>query len=192
MKSLQEIWDDLATTGVKSDKGDIHSYLPVYEELLAPYREKVGNVLEIGLFNGDSFRMFKEYYGGNVRTYGIDCDWHPHGGMADLTPLMNTMKEVCILDAENEEQVRSRFGVMKFNVIIEDAGHHIEQQLKMYSIFKNYLAKNATYCIEDIQDIDATRGLFENIDPEKEVTILDRRHIKNRYDDVLVIIKDKT
>jgi hypothetical protein len=32
---------------------------------------------------------------------------------------------------------------------------------------------------------------LKTIDEEKEITILDRRKLKNRYDDCLVIIKDK-
>lgn len=191
METLTEIWERLSLQGYRSDKGDIHSYLPVYEKILEPYRDKPGDVLEVGLFKGDSFRMFKEYYSGRVRTFGVDCDWYPHGGMADLTPLKNTMKQVCILDAESEEQVRNEFGGMKFNVIIEDAGHHLAQQLKMYHVLSPYLNEGGIYIIEDIQDIDSTKEIFENIDSTKQIEILDRRHIKNRYDDVMVIIRDK-
>ena len=77
---------------------------------------------------------------------------------------------------------------MKFDVVIEDASHNIEQQLQIYSVLKNYMKTESIYIIEDVQDIDNTRSLFENIDSNKKVEIIDRRRIKNRYDDVLVII----
>lgn len=185
--TLQQIWD---SQPVKSDKGNIHSYLPVYEEILAPYRTKAKNILEIGLFNGASLLMWEQYYSGKV--HGIDCNETPHDGMADLRPLIaEGTHSIHILNAEDPAAIKKAFKGIKFDVIIEDAGHHVEQQLKLYEVFKPYMKKKSLYVIEDIQDIDGTRSLFENIDPSKKVTILDRREIKSRYDDVIVLIQDK-
>lgn len=190
--TLQEIWETLASEGYKSDKGDIHSYLPVYEEILKPYRNTTGNVLEIGLFRGDSFRLWERYYCPNARHYGIDCDLQPHGGMADLRPLIAEGRgRIFIMDAINAGEVEDEFSGITFDVIIEDAGHDISQQLEIYKVFKNYLAKGGLYVIEDIQDLDRDKALFENIDPDKNIQILDRRNILGRYDDVLVAITDK-
>lgn len=187
MKTLQKIWDELP---MKSDKGDIHSYIEMYEEILAPYRTTAKNILEIGLFNGASLIMWEKYFTG--KAYGVDCDEQPHGGMADLRPMINSgAYNIFILNAEDEWHIKKAFGDTKFDVIVEDAGHDLGQQLKMYHVLSPYLSKGGIYIIEDIQDLDATREIFENIDSAKEVTILDRRNIKNRYDDVLVIIKDK-
>lgn len=186
-QSLQQIWDE---SPLKSDKGDLHSYLGVYEEILAPYRETAKNVLEIGLFNGYSLLMWEKYFSGKV--YGIDCSDRPHDGLADLRPLIQEgTHNISIIDAENALEVSKLFMGYKFGVIIEDAGHHIEQQLKLYHVFKPYLSENSVYIIEDIQNIDATRHLFENIDTDKKVTILDRRRVNGRYDDMLVIIQNK-
>jgi hypothetical protein len=76
-------------------------------------------------------------------------------------------------------------------VIIEDAGHDVEQQVKIYYALKPFLNKGSVYIIEDVQNIDKDKISFENIDREKEVTIIDRRNLRERYDDVIVIIKDK-
>ena len=188
MKTLQEIWDDLP---LKSDKGDIHSYLPVYEEILLPYRHTVRNVLEIGVFNGASLIMWENYFY-NAGVYGIDCDEQPHGGLADLRPLIAEGKyNIVIGDATSEADIEKNFKGMFLDVIIDDGNHNTTSQLKSYEILKKYLCDDGLYVIEDIQDIDKDRELFENIDPGKKVEILDRRHIKGRYDDVLVIIKDK-
>lgn len=187
MKTLSEIWNELPS---KSDKGDVHSYLPVYEEILAPYRTKAKNILEIGLFNGASLLMWEEYFSGKV--YGIDCSETPHDGMADLRPLIaEGTHNILILDAEDPAAIKKAFKGVKFDVVIEDAGHHIEQQLKLYEVLKPYLSEAAIYVIEDIQNIDETSELFEKIDSGKVVTILDRRWRKDRYDDCLVIIIDK-
>ena len=180
MKTLQQIWDE---SPIRSDKGDVHSYLPVYEELLAPYRTKAKNILEIGLFNGASLVMWEQYFTGKV--FGVDSDVKPHGGMADLTPMIEAGKHnILILNAESPDELYKYFNGVKFDVVIEDAAHNIEQQLKIYHNMKPYLNEGAIYIIEDVQSIDDTRHLFW---PGGEV--IDRRKINGRYDDVLVIFK---
>jgi len=188
--TLKTIYENLCNSGFESDKGTVHSYIEVYEEILAPYRESALNVLEIGLFKGNSLRMWQRYFKGAV--YGVDCDVMPHGGMADLTDMIISNEwNIKIFDATNAEIIKDNFGDIKFDVIIEDAGHAVEQQVELYNIWKNYLTPNGIYIIEDVQDIDNTRFTFENLDNSKNITILDLRNKKDRYDDVLVIIKDK-
>lgn len=170
------------------DKDNVHSYIDIYAEQLAPYRTTAKNILEIGLMSGDSLRMWEEYFSGTV--HGMDCDIQPHGGLADLRPIMQEYNHhIYILDATDKKQVGRAFKGIKFDVIIEDAGHEITQQLTIYNNFKKHLSKGGIYIIEDIQDIDLHRKLFEQIDNEKTVFIFDRRRIKNRYDDVMVVIK---
>ena len=183
-RTLQQIWDELKEQGYESDKGSVHSYIPVYEKLLAPYRETALNVLEIGLFKGDSLRMWEQYFT-RAAVLGIDCSVTPHGGMADLRPMIEEGWRIEIFDAENINEVEGRFSRYKFDVIIDDAGHHIEQQLNLYSIWKNYLADGGMYIVEDVQDIDNDWYEFTSLGG----LIYDLRSEKNRYDDVLIVIK---
>lgn len=193
METLEQIWKRLKDAGYETDKGSIHSYIPVYEKLLAPYRETALNVLEIGLFNGHSIRMWAEYFT-KAWVQGIDCSLTPHDGMGDLRPIINEIKiskqsnrlfysNIQIFDAENEKEVADRFEGTKFDVIIEDAGHEINQQLNLYSIWKNYLAEGGIYIIEDVQDLDRDAERFN----EQGFNVYDLRTIKNRYDDVIAI-----
>lgn len=186
--TLKNIFETLQQQGFETDKGTVHSYIDVYEELLKPYRNTAKNVLEIGVFKGNSLRMWDLYFSGFV--FGVDCNETPHGGMADLREMIASDEfNIKIFDAENPELVKNHFTTRKFDVIIEDANHSLEQQLKLYNIYKEYLAPDGIYIIEDVEDIDKSRAVFENIDNNKTVTILDRRHILNRFDDVLIIIK---
>lgn len=186
MKTLKKIWNELP---MKSDKGNLHSYLDVYEEILAPYRNTAKNILELGLLNGASLLLFEQYFTGNV--YGVDYDSQPLDGLGDLRPLIIEGHNILIFDATDSERVNGVFNRFKFDVIIEDCNHSIEQQLGLYNLYKKFLADGGIYIIEDIQDIDKDRAVFENIDTEKYVSIIDRRSINNRYDDVLCVIQDK-
>jgi predicted O-methyltransferase YrrM len=189
MKTLLELYNK-HKKGDWPDKGSVHSYIEVYEELLAPYRKTAKNVLEIGLMSGESLRMWTEYFKDAV-VYGVDCDVSPIGGMANLSDAIREGYNVKIADATNALEMGLHFQGIKFDVVIEDANHDIAQQLQIFDTLLPYVAEGGIYIIEDIQNIDESRQIFETINHVKEVIILDRRHIKNRYDDVLVIIKDK-
>jgi|SRR6185369_1608377 len=182
MKTLQEIYLK-HKKGDWPDKGSVHSYIEVYEKLLAPYRFTAKNILEIGLMSGESLRMWNEYFSGMV--YGMDISIKPINGLADLTQIIKDGYNVRIGDASNPADIELNFKGMKFDVVIEDANHDIDQQLAIYKTMKPYLSGNSIYIIEDIQDIDSSRIYFEDLGCE----VIDRRHIKNRYDDVLVIIR---
>ncbi len=178
------------TNGGWPDKDTVHSYIDVYEEILKPYRGKV-NFLEIGLFSGNSLRMWEQYFNEGKCT-GIDISDQPHGGLQDLRPMINEgTHNIFIMDGTKKEDIEKNFKGVKFDVIIDDGSHSIDHQLESYKHFKSHLAKGGIYIIEDVQDIDSTKDLFLNLDPKKNIEILDRRKIKNRYDDVLVVITDK-
>ena len=188
MRTLQQIWDEMPE---KTDKGSTHSYLSVYEEILEPYRHTIFPILEIGIFNGASMKLWEEYFY-NAGVYGVDCSDQPHGGLADLRPMIaEGTHNIIIADATSEVDMYREFKGMLFDVIIDDGNHNIISQLKSYEILSKYLSDEGLYVIEDIEDIDKTRELFEKIDSTKKVEILDRRHIKSRYDDVMVIIRSK-
>lgn len=170
------------------DKGSVHSYIDAYAELLEPYRYTAKNILEVGLMSGESLRMWEDYFSGNV--YGMDCDLTPIGGLADLRPmLLEGGHNIFIGDAASNVDAEKFFSGITFDVIIEDAGHELSQQLGIYYNMKRFLSPNGIYIIEDVQDIDNDRAAFEFIDPKRKVEILDRRDLKGRYDDVMIVIK---
>jgi len=181
----------LANEGYETDKGSIHDYVRIYEEILAPYRELSGNVLEIGLFNGNSLRMWEQYFT-NASVYGIDCSETPHGGMADLRQMIATGKHnIHIMDGTSEEQIEKEFAGIKWNVVIDDGSHLLEHQLSTVGIFANRLSENGIIILEDIQDIEKDRWAFEALTNKFIVEGIDLRKCKNRYDDYLIIIKNK-
>lgn len=186
MINLNELWKDFVNAGHETDKGSVHSYIEIYEKILSPYRHTAKKILEIGIFRGASLRLWESYFDGEV--HGIDCSDQPHGGMADLRPMIESGEHnIHILDATNESEVEKHFGGMKFDVIIEDSGHRVEDQIALYHIFKNYLADGGIMIIEDIQDPDNTLDAFVDL-PMFDVAI-DLRGSKGRYDDFLIIFK---
>ena len=68
---------------------------------------------------------------------------------------------------------------------------HSSSSFGIYHNFKSHLSPGAIYIIEDVQDLDSTNGTFETLDPAKRIEILDLRGVKRRYDDVLVVLRDR-
>lgn len=165
------------------DKGSVHSYIEVYEQLLAPYRDTAKNILEIGLMSGESLRMWSDYFTGTV--YGMDCSITPVGGKADLTQAISEGYNIKIGDATNPECISEYFDGVKFDVIIEDANHDIHQQYEIYNRFRGYLKTGGIYIIEDVQSIENATTLADLTGGK----IIDRRHLKNRYDDILIVVR---
>lgn len=184
--SLAEIYSRYSSDDKFGDKGTVHSYIPVYEKILKPYRQTSKVVLEIGIFNGVSLRMWEEYFD-TEEVHGVD--------ISDQFGLCQMIAEGChkitLMDACNSEAVESCFKGVVFDVIVEDASHSLDDQLQIYKNFRNRMAPDGIYVIEDVADIDNNRHLFENIDPERRVQILDRRSLKKRFDDVLIVIGGK-
>ena len=178
-----------------SDKGTLHSYIEIYEKLLAPYRGTAQAVLEIGIMGGQSLRMFEEYFTG-TKVYGIDISDQPVGGMVDLRPMIaEGGHRITIMDAEQKAQVEHHFSNTIFDVIVEDAQHLVSQQIAMYANFRPHLARNGIYVIEDIADIDRDGPIIakaiNELNPDVCFRIFDRRSVKGRFDDVLIVIGGK-
>ena len=64
--SLVEIADNSRT-----DKNTVHSYLPLYQQLLIGKKETAKNVLEVGILHGGSIKMWNDFFT-NANVYGLD------------------------------------------------------------------------------------------------------------------------
>jgi hypothetical protein len=194
MKSLVEIYQTYMSRDPHGpgtgDKGTVHSYIEVYEDLFAPYRSTAKNFLEIGVLAGSSIRMWTDYFS-NSKVHGVDVDDRPLNGLFDLRPMVDEGYHLSFFDASLSDEVEKHFQGVVFDVIIDDASHFIQHQLDNYRNFRPHLSKGGIYVIEDVADIDTHRSLFENLDPTKHIRILDRRGVKGRFDDVLVVLTDK-
>ena len=188
MESLSEIYKRHSGPGKFNDKGTVHSYIPIYEELFRPYRETAKRVVEIGLFDGHSLCMWEEYFT-KAEVYGIDCDEQPHGGLADLRPMIaEGSHNILIMDATNKKKVSEEFGDTfgrcEFDVVIDDGAHHLEQQLELWAVWGPRLATGGIYVIEDLQTPEAMEK-FRTLG----FSIVDSRPVKKRYDDILAVYR---
>jgi hypothetical protein len=187
MRTLAEIYEKYKHHECWGDKGTVHSYIEVYEQLLAPYRPVTRKMLELGILSGASLRMWEEYFD-RAEVHGVDLCEKPLD-MCDLRPMIaEGTHHITLIDASDPAQVEAHFAGQLFHVIVEDCSHSVEQQLALYASWKSHLLPDSIYIIEDVSAIDQSRSIFEKIDPTRPVRIIDRRPVKGRFDDVLVVI----
>ena len=172
-----------------TDKNTEHSYIPVYERLLEPYRDKEIKILEIGVAFGGSALLWHEYLPLS-KLYLVDNIDSIHPDIKkQLDPNRCTIYK---MDAYTNYAVNTiRNSSKLFNIIIDDGPHTIQSQVLFIKKYFDLLKDGGIMIIEDIQNYSDIK-LLENqvpIEYRNSIDIFDLRKIKNRYDDILFVIR---
>ena len=119
-----------------------HRYLPQFERFLAPFRNEAFDLLEFGVKEGASIRMWHEYFpvaqivGVDIRSVEIEDDLPRYsffqGSQADLTLL---------------QMLAQRY---KFRLIVDDGSHFWAHQIFTFQTMFPWLAPGGIYICEDI------------------------------------------
>lgn len=181
METLQQIFDkySIATEAGHADKGTIHSYIPTYEKILAPYRDG-STIMEVGIAMGYSMKMWGEYFT-NSKIIGADINQS-----FDKAPFSDPKYDIILHDATKPEFL-DKVKEYTFDVVIDDGSHMYEDQKATFLMLKSKMKKGGIYIIEDIVGFDISRKLFPLLHDNCE--IIDLRKVKNRFDDALIIYR---
>ncbi|MBR2214318.1 MAG: class I SAM-dependent methyltransferase [Selenomonadaceae bacterium] len=119
-----------------------HNYLRKYEFFLQKFKYDTFNLLELGIFNGSSLRMWRRYFP-KAFIYGVDIE--PRCGAYGKDGIT-----VLIRDLSKEENLKE-LAALKATVIIDDASHIWSHQLKALSILFPTLPSGGVYILEDLE-----------------------------------------
>lgn len=119
-------------------------YFEIYERHFAQFRNKEINLLEFGVLHGGSLQMWKQYFGPRAHIYG-----------ADINPRCSVLEEenikILIADQDNRESLRNITKVLpKFDIIIDDGGHTMTQQINTFEELYSHLNFGGIYLCEDV------------------------------------------
>lgn len=136
--SLQELFE---ASHLKLHKWT--NYFHVYEQFLAPYRDKPVTMLEIGVQQGGSARLFRDYLGPQTTIIGIDidpgCKAHETDG---ITIEIGDQADPAFL-----AHIASTYG--PFDIVLDDGGHTLNQILTSYELLIGHVRTPGVYMIED-------------------------------------------
>lgn len=128
-----------------TDKSSLrHNYCKYYEEHFASWRYKKFNLLEIGILNGSSLKLWKNYFP-NAQITGIDinpeCKKYEEekisvriGNQIDVSFLSSLVKE------------------KKYDIIIDDGSHIWDHLVISFEFLFPHLNEGGIYCMEDLLD----------------------------------------
>jgi hypothetical protein len=179
----------------KTDKNTSHSYIQAYEELFYIKKNDINNILEIGIGepkenkdNGGSIKLWHDYFL-NSNVYGLDI--HHISNINENIVNKDRIKLFTSVNAYSNSFIEENLKDIKFDILIDDGPHTLDS---MIFFLKNYLPllnKEGILVIEDIPDIKWINILYDNTpaDLKQNIHIYDLRHIKNRWDDILFVIK---
>lgn len=173
---LKDIIDDTAT-----DKNTTHVYLPIYQGLFENKRESARRVLEIGLGHGGSAKLWNDFFvNADIHVLDINMSW---GLRCKLDSPRIHLK---FGNAYTQECVQS-FEPESFDILIDDGPHLLESMVFFITNYSKLLKPGGIMVIEDIPELEWTQILKDNLPNDMSGGVLDIRHVKNRFDDILFI-----
>ena len=121
---------------------NISGFIELYQKYFSGYKDDKINLLEIGVDNGDSLRIWREYFI-NANICGIDID------KKNFT-INDT--EILIGDQSDYKFLQLLIDKYKnFDIIIDDGSHKSKHIIASFKFLFPYLNNNGMYVIEDLQ-----------------------------------------
>lgn len=154
-----------------SDKSSVyHDYLTLYDKYFSKIRFNKNKILEIGILNGDSLNILKEYFEYSD-IHAIDIEDKKHLISDRINVYQGDQSDRVFIDKFDNEI---------FDIIIDDGSHKMRhQQISIGVLFKK-LKSGGIYIIEDLhtsllnyfETLQYGLTLFELIDGGKNSTII--------------------
>ncbi|QIK78079.1 class I SAM-dependent methyltransferase [Sphingomonas piscis] len=120
-----------------------HNYLDLYEELLAPFRDR-GNlrIIEIGVHEGASLRVWKDFFP-DAQIVGVDikeaCRAHA-----------DTSIQIEIGDQGDETFLQSLITKHPADIIVDDGSHFWSHQIDTFRLLFPQMRSGGLFVCEDL------------------------------------------
>lgn len=198
MKNLQELLD---TGNYFTDKGrfsssgkyfdtskvDLHNYIESYERLFYGLREKKINFLEIGVYQGGSISLWRDYFHKDSLIHGLDIVY------TDLARSTLKDKKVSVHLSDSTDSNSKFLRTIEdntYDIIIDDGNHSFEYQYKTLINYFPKLKIGGIYVIEDVEKRTMNSlKMINQIKKFKDFEIIDLREQDKREDSVLFVFR---
>lgn len=140
METITQIFDKH-----KSDKGSHHhNYCRQYEQLLAPYRRVGVKILEIGILDGQSLKIWKEAFQKASVIVGVDINpaCMQYGDGENVVVKIGNAT-----DSDFINSVAIEYG--PFDVILDDGSHVNKDVIIAFELLWKHLQEDGIYIVED-------------------------------------------
>jgi len=119
-------------------------YFEIYDRHFNVFKNKPISLLEIGVFQGGSLNMWRDYFGNEAKIYGIDLNPECKKFETDNTKIFIGSQD----DSNFLNQVKLQ--VPKLDIIIDDGGHKMKQQITSFEHLYDHVNDEGVYLVEDL------------------------------------------
>ncbi len=185
-----------------------HHYFDIYDRHFKRFKGKEIVVVEIGVFQGGSLQMWKNYFGPRAKIFGID-----------INPRVAELKEENIDILIGSQSDKNFLRKLKrelpdIDILIDDGGHKMKQQIFTFEELFSKIKPDGVYVCEDLATsyhlvygggykrigsfVEFTKNLIDKLNafhseqkffkPDELTTSMDSVHY---YDNVIVIEKKR-
>lgn len=134
--------DDIAKKHGTDKSSLIHNYCVKYEKYFPFKREEKLKIIEIGVYDGQSLKMWKDFYY-NSTVIGIDI----------MEKCKKYEEENIFVEIGSQVDENFIFKVCEkyqsFDLILDDGSHINEHVIKSYELLFPYLKSGGVYVVED-------------------------------------------
>jgi len=118
-------------------------YLEIYDELLGSWQGRDVSFLEIGIYKGGSMPMWRDFFGPAARLTFLDID-----PACVALQLPGTRVEI---GDQADPAFLARIGAEHgpFDLVVDDGGHRMQQQITSFRQLWPRLADRGLYIVED-------------------------------------------
>ena len=169
-----------------SDKETDHSYLSGYYEREFENRGRDINLLEIGVAQGDSLKLWSEWFTEGKIT-GIEVN-------NNLPRVLSNYSKINLIIADGfSDKTINRFEDNSFDYIIDDGPHTLASMVISAQKWIDKVKPGGKLIIEDVQEFLWAELIDSYVDKAKikSYRVFDLRENKGRYDDIIIEIEKK-
>ena len=135
-------------------------YFPIYEKWFSPYRDKNIVFVEVGVQNGGSAQMWKNYFGEKAKIVGVDID-----------PRCKQFEDEQIsieIGSQDDEKFWAAFKAKypRVDILLDDGGHTMNQQIVTFRQMFPHIKDGGLYMCEDCHPssyIEFTKNLIDEL-----------------------------
>jgi predicted O-methyltransferase YrrM len=163
-----------------TDKGGKHCYLQkYYQPTFLPRRESTRKLLEIGVYEGASIRLWREFFI-NSEIYALEI-------LQKRAGMFNNDDKVHLTIGSSIDKKSYQNIPEDLDIVIDDGSHKPEDQYNTFKVAYEYLKQGGVYVIEDVRDISRLQELLESY--KHKTTIHDFRQYGEPDTVIFEIIK---
>jgi len=119
-------------------------YIPAYERHFSKLKNQSNTFLEIGVWQGGSLELWRNYFGPLTNVIGIDIDEKcKDRGTEGTNFRLGSQSDTNFL-----QSIVNEFGVP--DIILDDGSHQTPDIIASFDFFYPLMPKNGVYMIEDV------------------------------------------